>query len=101
MRFKRMWVYKHFFQSKMILDILIEKEEEDLENEAEATSTDQTVDRIKITSRSVQLTVAIQDPDLTESLTNQKLNAIIVKRHVIMIKIVGIQPRALRRMQIL
>ena len=101
MRFKRMWVYKHFFQSKMILDILIEKEEEDLENEAEATSTDQTVDRIKITSRSVQLAVAIQDPDFTESLTNQKLNAIIVKRHVIMLRIVGIQPRALRRMQIL
>jgi hypothetical protein len=32
MRFKRMWVHKHFFQNKMVLDIPKEKkEEEDLE----------------------------------------------------------------------
>jgi len=46
-----MWVHKHFFQSKMILDILIEKEEEeDLEKEAETASTDQTIDRMKRTN---------------------------------------------------
>ena len=41
MRFKRMWVHKYFFQSKMILDI--PKEEE----EAETALTNQTVDQIK------------------------------------------------------
>jgi len=46
MRFKRMWVHKHFFQSNMILDIPKE-EEEDLEEEVETTSTDQTIDQIK------------------------------------------------------
>ena len=50
MRFKRMWVHKHFFQSKMVLDIPKEKEE-DLEEEAEATPTNQTVDRMKGTGR--------------------------------------------------
>ena len=29
MRFKRIWVHKHFFQSKMVLDILNKKEEEE------------------------------------------------------------------------
>jgi hypothetical protein len=72
-----------------------------LEKEAEAASTDQTIDRMKRTNWPVQLAIAIQDPDLTASLTNQKLNAIIVKRHVIMLMIVGIQSRGLRRMQIL
>jgi hypothetical protein len=41
MRFKRMWVHKHFFQSKMVLDI--PKEEE----EVEAAPIDQIVNRIK------------------------------------------------------
>jgi len=39
MRFKRMWVHKHFFQSKMVLDIPKEEEEkEDLEEEADDKS---------------------------------------------------------------
>jgi len=102
MRFKRMLVHKHFFQSKMILDIPKEEEkEEDLEEEVETTSTNQTVDRMKRTGRSVQLAIAIQDLDLIAGLTNQKLNAIIVKRQVIMLRIVGVQPRGLRRTQIL
>ena len=29
MRFKRIWVHKHFFQSKMVLDIPNKKEEEE------------------------------------------------------------------------
>jgi len=38
-RFKRMWVHKHFFQSKMVLDIPKEKEEkEDLEEEVDDKS---------------------------------------------------------------
>jgi hypothetical protein len=52
---------------------------------------------MKQTSRPVTLIVAIRDPGLT----NQKLNAIIVKRHAIMLGIAGVQPRELRRMQIL
>jgi len=84
----------------MVPDILKEKEE-DLEEEAEATLTDQTVDRMKGTDRPIQLAVEIRDLDLTTGLTNQKLNAIIVKRQVIMLKIAKIQPRGLKRMQIL
>jgi hypothetical protein len=45
-RFKRKSVIKHFFQNKMVLDIPRE-EEEDLEEEAETTLIDQTVDRMK------------------------------------------------------
>jgi len=64
-----MWVHKHFFQSKMVLDIPKEKEE-DLEEEAEATPIDQTVNRMKGTGRPTYLVVAIRDPDLTTGLTN-------------------------------
>jgi hypothetical protein len=78
-----------------------EEEEEDLEEEAGTASTNQIVNRIKRTGRSVQLAVTIQDPDLIAGLTNQKLNAIIVKRQVIMLRIIGFQSRGLRRMQIL
>jgi hypothetical protein len=54
MRFKRMWVHKHFFQSKMVLDIPKEEEEnEDLEEEAEEASTDQMVDWMKGTGQPV------------------------------------------------
>ena len=86
MRFKRMWVHEHFFQSKMVLDIYkrVEdidktKEEEkkaDLEEEIMIASTGQPVNRIKQISRPVTLIVVIQNPGLI----NQKLNAIIVKR---------------------
>jgi RNase H-fold protein (predicted Holliday junction resolvase) len=69
--------------------------------EAKAASTDQTVDQMKRIGQSVQLAVTIQDPNLTTDLTNQKLNAIIVKRQVIMLRNVGVQPRGLRRLQIL
>jgi RNase H-fold protein (predicted Holliday junction resolvase) len=69
--------------------------------EAKAASTDQTVDQMKRIGQSVQLAVTIQDPNLTADLTNQKLNAIIVKRQVIMLRNVGVQPRGLRRLQIL
>jgi len=86
--------------SKMFLDIP-RKEEEDLEEEIEAALTDQMVDRMKGIGRLVQLTVAIQDLDLTAGLTNQKLNAIIVKRQVIMVGIVRVQPRGLRIIQVL
>jgi hypothetical protein len=86
--------------SKMFLDIP-RKEEEDLEEEIEAALTYQMVDRMKGTGRLVQLTVAIQDLDLTAGLTNQKLNAIIVKRQVIMLGIVRVQQRGLRIMQVL
>ena len=102
---------KHFFfQRKMILDIpkgvkdvdKVDKEEQktNLKEEAVAVSTSQLVSHIKQSGRPVTLTVAIQDPGLT----NQKLNAIIVKKkkkQVIMLGIVGVQPRGLRRMQIL
>jgi RNase H-fold protein (predicted Holliday junction resolvase) len=102
MRFKRMWVHKYLFQSKMVMGIpKKEEEEEDLEEEAGIASTNQIVNRIKRIGRSVQLAVAIQDPDLIAGLTNQKLNAIIVKRQVIMLRIIGFQSRGLRRMQIL
>jgi hypothetical protein len=84
----------------MILDIPKEKEE-DLKEEVEAAPTDQTIDRMKGIGRSIQLVVAIQDPDWTTCLTNQKLNAIIIKRQVIMLGIAGIQPRRLKRMLIL
>jgi hypothetical protein len=49
----------------MVLDIPKEEEkEEDLEEEVETTSTNQTVDRMKRTGRSFQLAIAIQDLDL-------------------------------------
>ena len=100
-RFKRMWVHKFFFfQNKMVLDIPKE-EEEDLEEKVKAASIDQTIDWMKGTSRLVQLAIAIWDPDLTTGLTNQKLNAIIVKRQVIKLGIAGVQLRRLKRMQIL
>jgi hypothetical protein len=57
-RLKRIWVHKYFFQSKMILNISME-EEEDLEEEAEITSIDQTVDQMKGTGRPVQVAIAI------------------------------------------
>jgi len=53
MRFKRMWVHKHFFQSKMVLDIPKEKEEEDLGKEVEKAVTNQTIDLIKGTCQLV------------------------------------------------
>jgi hypothetical protein len=56
---------------------------------------------MKGTGRLVQLAVAIRHQDLTTGLTNQKLNAIIVKRQVIMLGIARIQPIGLKRMQIL
>ena len=102
MRFKRIWVHRHLFQSKMVMGIpKEEKEEEDLEEEVGTASTNQIVNRIKRTGRSVQLAVAIQDPDLIAGLTNQKLNVIIVKRQVIMLRIIGFQSRGLNRMQLL
>jgi len=77
-------VQKHFFfQRKMILDIPkgvkdVDKEEQktNLKEEVVAVSTSQLVSHIKQSGRPVTLTVAIQDPGLT----NQKLNAIIVKK---------------------
>ena len=92
-------MYKHFFQSKMVLDI--PDKEEDLEEEIEVASTNQMIDRMKRTYRLVQLAVAIRDPNLTVGLTNQKLNAIIVKRQVIMLGISGVQPKGLKKIQIL
>jgi len=62
------WVHKHFFQSKMVLDILkgvedvdkAKKEEEiDLEEEVMTASTGQPIDRMKQTSRSITLTMTI------------------------------------------
>jgi hypothetical protein len=58
MRLKRMWVHKHCFQSKIVLDIPKE-EEEDLEEEAKAAPTNQTVNRMKGTGRMVQLAVTL------------------------------------------
>jgi len=68
----------------MILDIpkgvkdmdKVEKEEQEinLKEEAMAVSTGQSVSHIKQSGRPVTLTMAIQDPGLT----NQKLNAIII-----------------------
>jgi len=100
MRFKIMQVHKHFFQSKMILDIPKE-EDEDLEEKVETALTDPKVNQMKGTDWPVQLAVIIWDPDLIAGLTNQKLNAIIIKIQVIMLGIVEVQPRGLRRMQIL
>jgi len=81
-----MWVHKQYFQSKMVLDIFkvvedmdkAKKEEEDtnLKEKVIAASIDQPVDRMKQIDQLVTLTMAIQNPGLT----NQKLNAIIVKR---------------------
>jgi hypothetical protein len=57
MKFKKIWVHKHFFQSKMVLNILkgvkdvdkVEKDEvaTDLEEKALTASTGQLVDHIK------------------------------------------------------
>ena len=57
MKFKKMWVHKHFFQSKMVLNILtgvkeMDKEEEDevdtyLEEKALTALTGPPVDRMK------------------------------------------------------
>jgi hypothetical protein len=52
-----------------------EKEEIDLEEEAEATSIGQLVDQMKQIGRPIPLTVAIRDMGLKK----QKLNIIIVK----------------------
>jgi len=49
------------------------EEEEDMEEEAEAVSTDQTVDRMKRTNRSIQLAVAIQYPNLIVSFDKSKV----------------------------
>jgi len=56
-RFKKMWVNNHFFQSKMVLDIHKRVEDVDktkketyLEKEVMTASTGQSVDRIKQTS---------------------------------------------------
>ena len=86
MKFNKIWMHNHFFQSKMTLDIPkrvkdmdnAEEDEEnaDLEEKVMAASTSQLVDHMKQTSRSATLTMAIQNP----SLTKQRLNAIIVKR---------------------
>ena len=84
-----MWVHKHFFQSKIILDI--PKKEEGLEEEIKVASINQTIDQMKRTSWLVQLAVEIWDSDLIVSLTNQKLNGIIVKRQVIMLGIAKVQ----------
>ena len=64
-----MWVYKHFFQSKMVLDIFKgvedvdkieeEKQEADLKEEAETASTGQLVDYMKQPSRPITMIVAI------------------------------------------
>jgi hypothetical protein len=69
MRFKRIWVNKYFFQSKMVLDIhkgvedmyKAKKDEEgaDLEDEVVAASTGQSVHRVKQTDRPITLTMAI------------------------------------------
>jgi len=67
-KFKMIWVHKHFFQSKMVLDILKgvedvdkakEEEEIDLEEEVMTASTGQPIDRMKQTSRSITLTMTI------------------------------------------
>jgi len=49
-----MWVHNHFFQSKMVLDIpKEEEEEEDLKEETKAASTNQLVDQMKRTGQPV------------------------------------------------
>jgi hypothetical protein len=72
-----------------------------LKEEAETTLTDQTIDQMKGTDWPVQLAITIWDPNLTAGLTNQKLNAIIIKTQIIMLGIAGVEPKGLRRMQIL
>ena len=74
-----------------------EKQEADLEEKAKAALIGQSVTHMKQTNQLVTLIVAIRDPGLT----NQRLNAIIVKRQVIILGIAGVQPRGLKRMQIL
>ena len=68
MKFKMIWVHKHFFQSKIVLDILKgvedvdkakEEEEIDLEEEVVTASTGQPIDRMKQTSQSITLTMTI------------------------------------------
>ena len=69
MRFKRMWVHKHFFQCKMVLDVhkgvkdvdkpKKEEEETDFEEKEETTLTGQLVNCIKQTNRLVILIVVI------------------------------------------
>jgi len=73
----------------------------DLKEEAETALTDQTIDQMKGTDWPVQLAITIWDPNLTAGLTNQKLNAIIIKTQIIMLGIAGVEPKGLRRMQIL
>jgi hypothetical protein len=73
------------------------KDDIDIEEEVEATSIGQPINHMKQIGRPVTLIVEIRDPGFT----NQKLNAIIIKRQVIMLGIARVQPRGLRRMQIL
>jgi hypothetical protein len=96
-----------FFLSKIVLDIAKgvedkdkaekKKDDIDIEEEVEATSIGQPINHMKQIGRPVTLIVEIRDPGFT----NQKLNAIIIKRQVIMLGIARVQPRGLRRMQIL
>ena len=60
-RFKRMWVYKHFFQSKIedVDKIEEEKQEADLKEEVETASTGQPVDYIKQPGQLVTMIVTI------------------------------------------
>jgi hypothetical protein len=67
-----------------------------LEKEFVATITGQMIDHMKQIGRSITLIVTIQNLGLT----NQKLNAIIIKKYVIMLGIVGVQLKSFRRMQI-
>jgi hypothetical protein len=86
MRFKRIWVHKYFFLSKIVLDIAKrvedkdksekKKDDIDLEEEVEATSIGQPVNHMKQIGRPVTLIVEIRDPGFK----NQKLNAIIIKK---------------------
>jgi len=86
MKFKKMWVHKHPFQSKMVLDIFKgvedvdkakeEKEKADLEEKVMAVLIGQPVNRMKQIDRPITLTMAIQN----QGLTKQRLKAIIVKR---------------------
>ena len=69
MRFKRIRVYKHFFQSKIVLDIhkgvedmyKAKKDEEraDLKEKIVVASTSQSVDRLKQTDQPITLTMTI------------------------------------------
>ena len=81
-----MWVHKHYFYSKMVLDIPNGPEDMDKEKEEDkevnlkkkvvTALINQPVDCIKHIDRPITLTMAIQNIGLT----NQKLNAIIIKR---------------------